>query len=117
MALGIYNIPKEFKDEDKWFKFFTKVQLIYMVVAGVISAVLLKLFSFLHLTYLGIFLSVAVFLCAIAIAFVPIPTARYMFGGGSKLSRIVARLVWKFVLGHGKDIYIKNYKPGTEDKT
>lgn len=116
MALGTYNIPKEFRDEDKWFKFFTKIQLVYMFIAAVIAFVIMNLFVFLHLVYIGIFLSVVVFLIALVMAFVPIPTQRYMFGGGYRVSRIVGRLAWKFVLGHGKDIYVKNYKPELEDK-
>ena len=116
MALGTYNIPKEFKDEDKWFKFFTKVQLIYMFVAFVIAVVIMNLSVFLHVTYRGIFLSVVGWRAAIVLAFVPSPVTRYMFGGGYRVSRIVGRLVWKFVLGHGKDLYVKNYKPEMEEK-
>ncbi len=117
MALGTYQIPKEFKDEDKWFRFFTKTQLAYMVVAGILSFPVLALMHAVHLTYLGIFISVVFFMIAIVMAFVPIPTSKYMFGGGYRMSHIVARLIWKFILGRGKDLYIKNYKEEVESGT
>ncbi len=33
-AIGVFRIPREFKDEDKWFRYFNKKQAIILVLTG-----------------------------------------------------------------------------------
>lgn len=31
-ATGVFRVPREFKDEDKWFRYFNKKQAVVMVI-------------------------------------------------------------------------------------
>ena len=36
-AIGVFRIPREFKDEDKWFRYFNKKQAIILVLTGLLD--------------------------------------------------------------------------------
>ena len=106
--IGNYQIPKEFKDEDKWFRFFTKRQLLYVGAALGADTLILTVTYPLGIIGLGIFLSEIILILALIFAFVIIPTDKYMLGGGYNLSNIIIRVVIK-QLPFNKKIYVKHY--------
>jgi hypothetical protein len=106
--LGSYQIPKEFKDEDKWFRYFTKKQLIFVGGAIFLSVVITSFFSGLGLIKVGISISEVILLLTIAVAFIRIPTDRYLIGGGYHIMQILMRLVIKR-LKQNRILYVKNY--------
>lgn len=106
--LGSYQIPKEFKDEDKWFRYFTKKQLIFVGGAGFASVVITSFFKGLGMIKVGISISEVILLLTIAIAFIKIPTDKYMIGGGYHIMQILLRLVIKR-LPKNRVLYVKNY--------
>ena len=106
--LGNYNIPREYKDEDRWFRFFTKVQLLYIGVAIALSIVVIMLFNALHMLPVGIVFAELNIIAGAVLAFIRIPEDRYMIGGGYLLRTILMRLIVKN-LPKNKKIYLKNY--------
>lgn len=106
--LGNYNIPKEYKDEDKWFRFFTKVQLLFIGAAAGISIGLIVLFNKLNATPVGVVLTVVTLIVAVILAFVNIPANKYMTGGGLKLRTMLLRLIIKRQRKN-RVLYVKNY--------
>ena len=106
--LGRYRIPKEFKDEDKWFRFFTKRQLIYAIVALAFDAIALMLSYSFNVLLVGIILSEIVSIVMMAFAFITIPTEQYMYGGGYLLSTIVLRVIIRR-RKKNRILYVKNY--------
>ena len=54
---GVYQIPREFKDEDKWFKYFTKKQALVVLFCGVMDYQMINLFAVKNLLIAGILLS------------------------------------------------------------
>ena len=46
-----HQIPSEFTDEDRWFKFFTKTTLKYLIAGLVITYLLFKLFGLIGFSY------------------------------------------------------------------
>lgn len=109
MALGSYRIPDEFKDEDKYFKFFTKTQLLALLVALGVGIGFLALFSSIGLMPVGLTLLILVVLSAGACVMFPIPEDKYLIGGGEKLYVVVVRVINK-KLPMNKVIFVKNYK-------
>lgn len=109
MALGTYKIPDEFKDEDKYFRFFTKKQLLALIIAVVIGVTLLVFFSKLGLTPVGLVFMLLIVLSIGVCVMIPIPEDRYLIGGGEKIYVIVLRILLKR-LPKNRVIYIKNYK-------
>ncbi len=107
--LGTYQIPKEFRDEDKWFKFFNRKQL--AITGGGILLCVPPSFIFHQLGYLQIGLAIdeIIILAALLLAFLPLPTERFLVGGGFMLNQIVLRLIIKN-LPKNKKLYVKNYE-------
>lgn len=119
-SLGNYQIPKEFKDEDKWFRFFTKFQLALFGIAVGISIVILLITSAIHLLPLGVILTEILVGAALVFGFIKLPQDRYMIGGGYPLRTIAIRLLTKN-FRKNKKIYVKNYdeakqKPGISEE-
>ena len=112
--MGTYSIPKEFKDEDKWFRFFTKKQLIYAGVGVAMVIGVMTVSKALGVTGVGICISEVIVLADGIIAFITMPTERYLIGGGYPLSTIVLRLVRK-KLPSNKVLYIKHYDKDDEE--
>ena len=109
--LGSYQIPKEYKDEDKWLRFFTLPQLGYMAIALGLSGVTCLFTFLLHIIFVGIVLSVIYFLFFGLVAFLVIPKDRYMFGGGYTFRELLLRVIIKN-LPRNRKLYVKNYEEG-----
>ena len=109
--LGTYSIPKEYKDEDKWFRFFTKKQLLHVGVGCGIGLMLFAFMTSIGISALGIALAEICIIISAIVAFIKMPTEKYLVGGGYNLSTIIYRLILKR-LPRNKVIYIKNYNSG-----
>lgn len=108
MALGTYKIPDALKDEDKWFKFFTKTQCGAMICALVSGLMLLAFFSKLHLFPVGLALLVVDICCVGVAVMVRIPEEHYLMGAGELIGTVVLRVIKKR-MSKNRVIYIKNY--------
>lgn len=119
-SLGNYQIPKEFKDEDKWFRYFTKFQLALFAIAVGISIVVLMVTAAIHLLPIGIIITELLVGLSLVFGFITLPQDRYMIGGGYPLRTIIMRLIVKN-LRKNKKLYVKNYdearqKPGISEE-
>lgn len=83
------DIPSEFTDEDKWFKFFTKPMLLVIAVGAVITVIvanILKLFFGVLIPFLIIgFIATAV---VVVMMMIPAPSNNVMRGGGESIMNI-----------------------------
>ncbi len=107
--LGSYKIPKEYKDEDKWFRFFTKLQLFMCGGALGIGILICIVFSAIHLFGLGLAIAETIVGLTFVVSFVTMPTDRYLIGGGYPLYKIIMRLANRLLPGN-RILYIKHYK-------
>lgn len=114
--LGHYDIPRAYEDEDKWFKFFTKVQLLIFGAGVLICIGLCTLFSAIGVTMIGVILSVVVMMGAVVLAFVKIPVDRYLLGGGNTIRQTLARIIRKR-LSKNRVIYVKGYDRAMEGES
>lgn len=107
MASGVYKIPKPFKDEDLWFKFFTKTQLLALAIALLVGAVPLIALSKIGLFPLGLIFFLLIVGGTAACFMFDMPEDKYLFGGGEKIAIIVFRILRKKIFG--RFVYVKNY--------
>lgn len=107
-SLGNYRIMKPLKDEDRWFKYFTKRQLLFVFVGLVLSGIIYPFFSGLGLRIVGIFFVEIIMLTVLGLAFLKLPYSKYLIGGGRYVHEILVRLIRKR-LPKNKVIYTKNY--------
>lgn len=106
--IGTYNIPSEFKDEDKWFKWFTITQLLALGGSVLLCVIVYKVFAGMHLSFVGACLDIVILVVAALCIFAPIPNDKYLMGGGQPFRVILIRMVRKR-LPKNKMIYVKNY--------
>ena len=80
------DIPSEFTDEDKWFKFFTKPMLLVIAIGAVITVIvanIFKLFFGVIIPFLIIgFIATAV---VVVMMMIPAPSSNVMRGGGESI--------------------------------
>lgn len=106
--IGTYKIPSEFKDEDKWFKFFTLRQLFALIGIGALCFIVFRLFSIIHMRFIGACIDVAILIIGIMCIYAPVPEEKYLIGGGQPFRVILLRMVRKR-MKKNRIIYIKNY--------
>ncbi len=114
MALGVYKVPRKLKDEDKWFRFFTKTQLFIMMIGIAISAVFFFIFGLVKAYRIATVFSVFVLLVCALLAFFKMPESRYLYGGGYPAYQILFRLIKKYFMSK-KQVYIKNKRQEGEN--
>ena len=102
--MGRYRIPREMKDEDKWFKFFNSNQLLWIVIFGVMAFVVYIPFKIIHLEIIGMVFSV------VLLPRLDMPTDKYLWGGGMPLKTLAIRILTKLVVKERRVLYISNSK-------
>jgi len=103
--IGRYRIPDELKDEDLWFRFFTKRQLAIFIAVLLADWGILKVSRLMHLTVVGILVSIGLLVTTGILVFIKMPTNRYLHGGGIGLDRLLARILIKKCIPGSKVIY------------
>lgn len=109
---GIFQIPSEMKDQDKWFKYFTKKQACIIFLVGMFDYRCL-MWAGTHKAIIPILIFVIIFTGIIASAiFIPLPSdILYLNGGGIMLDQWLIR-VW--IRKKNRVLYTKNYKEDLE---
>lgn len=107
-SLGTYKVPAPLKDEDKWFKFFTKTQLICVAGSVVLGVSILVFFARIGLVPIGLALCLLEIASVGACVMIRMPADKYLMGGGEYIIVILFRLIRK-KLPKNRVIYIKNY--------
>lgn len=111
---GKYKIPKPFKDEDIWLRWFTKEQLLYIAVAALLSAGVIYLFYMIRLTLIGATIAVILMFAGFAIPRFNMPDDKYLLGGGMPLKVVIGRIiVKKFV--EKKKLYVTDFNVAEDE--
>lgn len=110
--IGRYKIPRPFKDEDIWFRFFTKKQLLVIGTAALISLQPVIL-AFKHSNNILLFFALVFGIILIAAASIIVkfdmPADKYLWGGGTSLETLLMRIIRKR-LKSNKILYVKFYQ-------
>lgn len=102
-----HQIPSEFTDEDRWFKFFTKTTLKYLIAGLVITYLLFKLFGLIGFSLIGVTIGLVITIGLVFIASYPIPETQYIKGANLTIVRILKRRLIRYF---NRCIYVKGYR-------
>lgn len=110
MAQTTYQVPVEFTDEDKYFRYFTKPALCSIGIAGVLGFGIYSIFNSFGAGMVGIITGGVLVAVAAALSMLPMPEEKYLKGAGSKIGVILIRVI---VRRRRRVIYIRDHG-GTE---
>lgn len=105
-ATGVFRVPREFKDEDKWFRYFNKKQAVVMVITGLFDYRVIMVGASHGFTLPAIVAAVLLTLTAGVLVMVHLPVdVMFLTGGGITLDQWIFRV---FMRKRRKVIYTKN---------
>jgi len=109
---GVFKIPKELKDEDKWFRYFTKKQAVPIAVTLLIDYRIIMWASQRNFLLPAIIVSVILTLLVAGIVMVELPVdVLFLSGGGITMEQWIRRV---FIRKRNRKIYVKNYDMGED---
>ncbi len=101
-----HAIPAEFTDEDKWFKFFTKKTLAFMLPGIFIMVVLFRILALFGQGMAGIIIGLVITAALAAVSAIPKPGDDYLRGGGITFDILILR---RIIRAKNRVVYVKGY--------
>ena len=98
--------PHQLKDEDRWFKFFSKKQLIVVIPVAIVILIIMYLAIKNNHLVGGIIISAIVAILVIGPIKFPMPQDMYLFGGGEPIYRFILCKILYYI-NRSKRIYIR----------
>lgn len=93
-ATGVFRVPREFKDEDKWFRYFNKKQAVVLVLTLLADYRMLVAASEHGLVLPALVAAVLLTLLAAGIVMVQLPVdMMFLTGGGITLDQWLFRII------------------------
>lgn len=93
-ATGVFRVPREFKDEDKWFRYFNKKQAVVLVLTLLADYRMLVAASEHGLVLPALVAAVLFTLVAAGIVMVQLPVdVMFLTGGGITLDQWLFRII------------------------
>lgn len=103
---GVFRVPREFKDEDKWFRYFSKKQAAVLVITGLVDYRLIAAASKHGLTMPAVVAAILLLLVAGGLVLIHLPVdVMFLTGGGITLDQWIFRVILR---KSKKVIYTKN---------
>lgn len=99
------EVPREFSDDERWYRFFSRKSILVLLIMGVMDLAIVKFFAFIHLQTPGIFVAIILTVVVMAAVMLPIPEGDVLHGSGSTCDVILFRL---YVRRKNSKIYVRN---------
>lgn len=112
---GKYKVPKPIQDEDLWIKYFTKTQLLALVVATTVGFGIIRLTYRIHLVMIGVILAILLIIATLLATMAVMPKEKYLFGGGCTIWRIGYRIIRRKLFPSNKVIYTSTQEDESEN--
>ena len=87
------EVPAEFADDERWYKYFTKKTLVVLMVAVLFTYVLMALFGLIHLRAVGLIVGVLIGGLVFIAYNIKLPSTDVLHGGGCTLDVLFARIL------------------------
>lgn len=105
--LGVFQIPGEFKSEDKWFRYFNRKQAIVLVICGIIDYRVVMSASSKGLLVPALIAMILFTLIIMGSVMIHLPVdVMFLTGGGLTMDEMLVRLLYRRI---NRCIYTKNY--------
>lgn len=104
-STGVFRVPREIRDEDKWFRYFTKKQAAILIASLFLDYRIVTAAAAKGLTLPAIIVSIIFTLIIAGMVMVRLPVdVMFLTGGGITLDEWFLRV---FLRLHGRAIYTK----------
>jgi len=105
--LGVFQIPGEFKSEDKWFRYFNRKQAIVLVICGIIDYRVVMSASGKGMLVPALIAMILFTLIIMGSVMIRLPVdVMFLTGGGLTMDEMLVRLLHRRI---NRCIYTKNY--------
>lgn len=109
-AIGVFRVPREFKDEDKWFRYFTKKQALVLVLTALADYRLIMFAARYDMVIPAIIVSILLTLIMGGMVMIQLPVdVMFLTGGGITLDEWLFRVALR---KYRKVIYTKHTQEG-----
>ncbi|XBX10700.1 hypothetical protein QMP26_41100 (plasmid) [Enterocloster clostridioformis] len=98
------EVPREFSDDERWYRYFTRKSIFALLVMGVFSMGIVKFFTFIGIQLVGIYTALILTCVVMAVIMLPIPEGDCLHGSGCTCDTILMRL---YVRRKNQYIYVK----------
>lgn len=102
--MGTYEVPRQFNNEDRYLKYFTKKGIAALVIGFVMTVMLYIFFNILKLGVIGIVLGVIFTAIGVFLCMYKIPESNFKSGAGQDLFTVLIRRYYRY---KNKVIYTK----------
>lgn len=87
------EVPREFSDDERWYRFFTRKSIVVLLVMGVISLLLVKFLGFIGLRTAGVYIALILSGAVMLAVMLPIPEGDVLHGSGCTCDVILFRML------------------------
>lgn len=109
------EVPREFSDDERWYRFFTRKSIVVLLTMGVVSLILVKIFGFIGFHTAGVYISLILSGIVMLAVMLPIPEGDVIHGSGCTCDVILFRMFVRMRKKTGR-IYRKTCQSRAEDK-
>lgn len=93
-STGVFRVPREFKDEDKWFRYFTKKQALVLILVLLADYRLIMAAAPRGMLIAAVTISVLITLAAGGMVMIELPVdVLFLTGGGITLDQWIFRVI------------------------
>lgn len=93
-STGVFRVPREFKDEDKWFRYFTKKQAVVLILVLLTDYRLIMAAAPHGMVIAAVIVSVLMTLAAGSMVMIELPAdVMFLTGGGITLDQWLFRVI------------------------
>lgn len=112
--MGVFQIPGEFKSEDRWLRYFNRKQAIVLVVCGVVDyrAIMWASAKGLLVPAIIVMLLVTIVIMGSVMIRLPVDTM-FLHGGGITIDELLFRIIYRKL---HREICVKNYEEKSEEE-
>ena len=112
--LGVFQIPGEFKSEDRWLRYFNRKQAIVLVLCGVVDykAIIRGSNNGLLIPVIIIMLLITLLVMGSVMIRLPVDVM-FLNGGGITIDELLFRIMYRKL---HREICVKNYEETSEEE-
>lgn len=105
------EVPREFSDDERWYRYFTRKSILVLLSMGVISLIIIKFCSFIGITAAGIYMALILTTVAMVAVMLPIPEGDVLHGSGCTCDVILLRM---YIRKKKAKLYLKGLQESEE---